>query len=117
MESTNLAIVGLGKVGTFFLKQLLAKFDLGLNILCAVEPAETEGKAYAKENGVVIVDTDTLISFEDDVDLIFNLTGLESVSHELREKLDASGNDKTEIISDKALKMMWTMLTDEKLPS
>lgn len=117
MQSTNIAIVGLGRIGTFFLKQVLAKFNLGLSILCAVELSDTEGKAYARENGVVIVDVDTLISFGDDVDLIFNLTGLESVQNELREKLIASGNEKTEVISDKALQVIWTMITDEAMPS
>ena len=116
MHQVNIAIVGLGKIGTFFLNQLIQRSNLGLSILCASEPNDTEGKALAKDNGIVLVDLDTMISFGEDVDFIFNLTGSESVQIELQEKLKLSGNTKTELISERTLQVVWTMLTDEGIP-
>jgi len=116
MQSTNVAIVGLGKIGSFFLQQLISRFNLGLNIIRAVEPNDTEGKELAQKNGIAVVTIDDLISFEDDVHIIFNLTGLDSVQQEIRHKLDASCNFKTELLSDNVLKVVWSMLTDEPIP-
>ncbi len=116
MKNTNIAIVGLGNIGSFFLQQLIQRFDLGLSILCAVEPKETDGKRMAQQNGVAIVSIDDLISFGDDVDMIFNLTGSDAVQQDIREKMDAAGNTKTELLSETALKIVWSILSDEPIP-
>lgn len=115
MASANIAIIGLGKVGTFFLDQLIQRSNLGLNIVCAVELWETEGKKEAEENGIAIVGLDDVIEFGDDVDFIFNLTGDSSVQGQLREKLAEKGNQHTELVSDHVLKVIWSMMTDEPI--
>lgn len=115
MASANIAIIGLGKVGTFFLNQLMQRSNLGLNIVCAVELWETEGKKAAQENGIAIVGLDDVIEFGEDVDFIFNLTGDSSVQEQLRQKLAESGNLHTELVSDHVLKVIWSMMTDEPI--
>lgn len=116
MASANIAIIGLGKVGTFFLNQLIKRSNLGLNIVCAVELWETEGKKTAQENGIAIVGLDDVIEFGEDVDFIFNLTGDASVQDQLRDQLAAKGNQHTELVSDHVLKVIWAMMTDEPIP-
>lgn len=115
MGSVNIAIIGLGKVGTFFLNQLIERSNLGLNIVCAVELWETEGKKRAQENGIAIVSLDDVIEFGEDVDFIFNLTGDSSVQEQLRARLDESGNQHTELVSDHVLKVIWSIMTDEPI--
>lgn len=117
MENASIVIVGLGKVGGFFLEQLIKRSNLGLHIACIVEPRDTEGKILAQNNGIAAVNLHDVIDFSEDVDFIFNLTGDSSVQSLLRDELDKAGNQRTEIVSDHVLKVIWSILSDESIPA
>jgi len=116
MNSVNIVIIGLGKIGKFFLNQLIQRSNLGLNIVCVVEPRETEGKSIAHTNAIAIVGLDDVIDFAEDVDFIFNLTGDDNVQESLQKELKAANNTRTEVVSAHVLKVIWSMLTDEPIP-
>lgn len=116
MTNANIALIGLGKVGSFFMDQLISRSNLGLNIVCAVELQDTDGKKRAEETGIALVDLDDVVEFGDVVDCIFNLTGDANVQADLRKKLAEQGNSHTEVVSDHVLKVVWSMITDEPLP-
>jgi len=117
MGNANIAIIGLGKAGEFFLEQLIKRIDLGLNIVCAVEPADNSGRQRAEESGIALVSIDDVVSFGDDVDFIFNLTGNPQLQVDLLAKLAAASNDHTEVVSDKVLKVIWSILSENHIPA
>ncbi|OIO74338.1 MAG: hypothetical protein COS35_04785 [Zetaproteobacteria bacterium CG02_land_8_20_14_3_00_50_9] len=116
VDYANIVIIGLGNVGTSFLKRVIHCSDLGLRIVCVVEPNETKGKKLAQNHAIAVADLDDMIGFGVAVDLIFDLTGDKNVWHTLKSRLADSGNQHTELISQRAIKAMWNILTDEPAP-
>ncbi|MDQ6955333.1 MAG: hypothetical protein Q9M20_07800 [Mariprofundaceae bacterium] len=117
MESTSIVIIGLGKVGTFFLEQLIQRSNLGLHIACVVEPENTHGKIIAQNHAIACVGMADVIDFSEDVGFIFNCTGDRDIQVLLREELDKAENKQTEVVSDHVLKVIWSILSDEAMPS
>ena len=116
MEKQNVAIIGLGRVGSAFLGAILSLAERGIKIQYAIEQADTPGKALAIAAGIKIVTVDEMIALGDQVDVIFDLTGNHDVRKELRKKLVASNNVHTVIASETIARVVWSLITDEELP-
>ena len=116
MDRQNVAIIGLGRVGSAFLGAILRLAERGINLQYAIEPADTPGKAQAIAAGIKIVTVDQMIALGDQVDVIFDLTGDHDVRKELRKKLVASNNVHTVIASETIARVVWSLITNEELP-
>lgn len=111
MSKLNLAVVGLGKGGTALLNTILSR-KKAVNMACAVEIAETPGKAQAAAAGVKIATMDELIAMGKDIDVIFDMTGNPSVVKELRHKLTSTFNAHTLVASDVIAELFWALIVD-----
>jgi predicted dinucleotide-utilizing enzyme len=102
MEKQSIAIVGLGKMGSAFLEELLGQPNEGVEIVAVVEKNKTAGLALAIERGIKNLSIDELIEMGDSLDILFDLTGVASVRQEIRDKLRASENHHT---------IVWTLIS------
>lgn len=116
MEKQNIAIVGLGRIGSAFLGEMLLKAQSGINLACAAEKMDTPGKAIAKAAGIKIVSLDDIVAMGDKVDVVFDLTGIPDVRKELREKLATSNNRHTVIASESVVRVIWSLISKEVFP-
>lgn len=116
MEKQNIAIIGLGRIGSAFLGEMLRKQGRGINLTYAAEQMDTPGKAQAIAAGIKIVNLDDIVALGDRIDVIFELTGLPSVRKELREKLTAASNRHTVIASETIVRVIWALISDAALP-
>lgn len=116
MEVQNIAIIGLGRIGSAFLGEMLQKKGSGINLACAAEQADTPGKVQASAAGIRIVTLDDIVEMGDKIDVIFELTGLPAVRRELRDKLTSAGNQHTVIASESIVRVIWALISDKALP-
>lgn len=114
MARQNIALVGLGRIGSAFLREIGKQ--QGVNILYAAEPADTPGKAQAVAAGIRIATLEEIASAGDKVDIIFDLTGNSEVRKQLRERLAASRNQHTVIAPESVARLIWSLVSDEALP-
>ena len=116
MEKQNIAIIGLGRIGSSLLREMLSKQGGGINIACAAEQMDTPGKAQAIAAGIKTATLDDIVAQGDKIDVIFELTGLPNVRKELREKLTAANNRHTVIASESIVRVIWALISEEALP-
>lgn len=116
MSKQTVAIVGLGRVGSAFMEELMAMVDKGYKVAYAVEAQNTPGREMAETYHVKIVTIDELIDEGDKVDIIFDLTGSAEVRRSLREKLHTSENRHTVIAPETIARMIWSIMSDSPLP-
>ena len=116
MKQPRIAIIGLGRIGSSFLLQMLQKKCHGLTIACVAEPVDTPGRRQAIEAGLELKTLDETVALGDGVDVIFDLTGLGEVRRELRDKLVASGNRHTVIASESIVRVFWALISPDSLP-
>jgi predicted dinucleotide-utilizing enzyme len=118
MSKQSIAIVGLGRVGSVFLAELLRRPNKDIEIVAVAETGESSGKMQAKAQGIAVLDTDALIAMGDEIDILFDLTGVPAVRKELREKLMAADNRHTVIATEAIAKLIWSLIaSDVALPS
>ena len=110
MEKQSITIVGLGKVGSAFLEELLGQSNQRIEIVAVVKSGETTGRALAKARGIENLSIDKLIGIGDELDILFDLTDVTAVRQELREKLRASGNRHTIIATENITRMIWALI-------
>lgn len=116
MEQQRIAIIGLGRIGSAFLQQMLPKRSHGIEIVCAAEAADTPGRQQAATAGIALKTLDEVVAMGANVDVIFELTGRPEVRRELREKLVASKNPHTVIASESIVRIIWALISDVALP-
>lgn len=116
MEQQRIAIIGLGRIGSAFLSQMLLKRSQGIELVCAAEAADTLGRQLAAKSGIAIKSLDDIVALGNRLDVIFELTGLPEVRRELREKLVASKNAHTVIASESIVRVIWALISDDALP-
>ncbi len=116
MEKQRIAIIGLGRIGSAFLMQILKKLNHGLELVCVAEAAATPGRQMALDAGLKVCTLDDVVALGHGVDVIFELTGLPEVRRELREKLVASQNKQTVIASESIVRVIWALISNETLP-
>ncbi len=115
MNKQNIAIIGLGRIGTAFLGAMLDK-QQNLNLVCVAEIGDTPGKAQAQAAGVKLVVLDEIVAMGESVDILFDLTGKPEVRRELRSKLLASNNLHTVIASETVARLIAALIVDFELP-
>jgi predicted dinucleotide-utilizing enzyme len=115
MSKQNIAIIGLGRVGSAFLGAMLQKKQ-SINLVCVAERADTPAKAQAVANGVKVATLDEIVAMGDKIDIIFELTGMHDTRKELREKLLAVNNAHTVIASETIARLIGSIISDVKLP-
>jgi predicted dinucleotide-utilizing enzyme len=115
MNKQNIAIIGLGRVGSAFLGAMLQKKQ-SINLVCVAERADTPAKAQAVAGGVKIATLDEIVAMGDKIDIIFELTGMRATRQELREKLLAENNAHTVIASETIARLIGSLISDVKLP-
>lgn len=110
MEKQSIAIVGLGKMGSAFLEELLGQPNDGVKIVAVVEKNNTSGLDLAKAHGIKNLSIDELVAMGDELDILFDLTDVATVRQELRDKLRAAGNSHTIIATENIARMVWTLI-------
>ena len=118
MSKQTIAIVGLGRVGSVFLAELLRRPNKDIEVVAVAENGDTSGKILAKSQGIAVLDTDALIAMGEKIDILFDLTGVPEVRRDLREKLMATDNRHTIIATETIAKLIWSLVaSDVALPS
>jgi len=115
MSKQNIAIIGLGRIGSAFLAAMLQKKN-NINLVCVAEQASTPSKAQAVASGIKIATLDEIVAMGDKIDIIFELTGTRDVRKELREKLLASNNAHTVIASETIARLIGALVVDANIP-
>lgn len=116
MERHSIAIVGLGRVGSAFLKRILAMQRPGVTIAAVCDRVETPGVLLARENNVPVLTLDQLVDLGDEVDLLFELTGDPAVKFDLRNRYFNSRNTHTVILPETVARLIWSLIGDGELP-
>lgn len=117
MEKQNIALVGLGRIGSTFLRTVSNKQNRGVNVLYAVESSDTPGKTQAIAAGVQISTLGEIAAAGNKLDIIFDLTGNPDVRKQLREQLALHKNQHTVIAPESVARLIWSLLSDEALPA
>jgi predicted dinucleotide-utilizing enzyme len=115
MPKQNIAIIGLGRIGSAFLGAMQQKKH-NINLVCVSERIDTPAKAQAIAAGIKVATLDEIVAMGDKVDIIFDLTGIISVRKELREKLQVSNNNHTVIASETIVRLIWSLISEDALP-
>ncbi len=116
MDSQRIAIIGLGRIGSAFLRQIGKRLNHGLELVCVAEVMDTPGRQAALQAGIKVCSLDDIVAMGDGIDVIFELTGLPEVRRQLREKLVGSENSRTVIASESIVRVIWALIADEALP-
>ena len=115
MNKQNIAIIGLGRIGSAFLGAMQQK-KRSIHLVCVAERMDTPAKAQAASAGIKIATLDDIVTMGNGIDVIFDLTGIPDVRKELREKLQASRNHHTVIASETIARLIWSLVDDSELP-
>ena len=115
MSKQNIAIIGLGRIGSAFLEAILQKKQ-SISLVCVAERTDTPAKTQAAAAGIRIATLDEIVALGDAVDIIFDLTGIPDVRKELREKLLVANNNHTVIASETIARLIWSLVNDKELP-
>ncbi len=117
MRRINVAIAGLGRVGTQFLEALLSVNAEGVKVIAVAEPKEDiESVNLAKSKGIAYFRDarDMLRSLDDSIDVLFELTGNAVVRTELYEILSQNANRKTVIVPEPVAFLIWSLIVQGK---
>jgi predicted dinucleotide-utilizing enzyme len=117
VQTQRIAIIGLGRIGSAFLREMLDKRKHRIELIGAVERAETPGKAHAIAAGVRMLELDDIIALGGMIDVIFDLTGDADLRKTLRDKLASVGNRHTVIAPESILHVIWSFIGAEELPA
>ncbi|MBI3753731.1 MAG: homoserine dehydrogenase [Deltaproteobacteria bacterium] len=118
-KEVKTAIVGLGKVGSTFLKKLLEKERQGIKVICVAEQTQdTPGIKLAKDKGIKIYNSpEDLLSPGEELDIIFDLTGNPNARKALRSGLARTGNLHTVIAPEVVAYLVWDLIAQgEEFP-
>jgi predicted dinucleotide-utilizing enzyme len=116
MDNQKIAIIGLGRIGSAFLRNMLERRGRGVELVAVAESGDTPGRKMALDAGLKVATLDEIVALGDRVDVLFDLTGIPAVRREIREKLMAQGNHHTVIASETIARLIWVMTSDDDLP-
>jgi pyrroline-5-carboxylate reductase len=116
MDQQRIAIIGLGRIGSAFLSQILERNAPTLSVVAVAEANDTPGRQLALQRGVPVKTMDEIIALGKQVDVVFDLTGLPAVRRELREKMGVQGNQHTVIASETIARVIWSLISSTDLP-
>lgn len=109
----NVAIVGLGRVGSAFLEKVVSRKDV-ISVKCVCELYDTPGRRLAEKENISVAGLDELIGFGVGLDIIFDLTGDENVTLSLRRKLEKAGNTYTKVAQNRLARLVWDLLGEDE---
>jgi len=115
MRRINVAIAGLGRVGSQFLDALLSVQSDNVRVIAVAEPREDlQSVKLAKEKGIAYFrDARSMLeSLEDSIDVLFELTGDAVLRSDLHEILVKTGNKKTVIVPEPVAYLIWSLITE-----
>jgi predicted dinucleotide-utilizing enzyme len=115
LSKKNIAIIGLGRIGSAFFDTMQQKKQ-SINLVCVAESTDTPAKVQAVAAGIKIATLDEIVAMGNRIDVIFELTGIREVRRELREKLQAARNMHTMIASETIARLIWSLISDTELP-
>jgi predicted dehydrogenase len=118
-KEVKAAIVGLGRVGSIFLKKLIKKEGQGIKIVAAAEKNESApGIRIAKDNGIIVYgDAREITAMGEAIDIIFDLTGNPTEKMLLRRELLRSKNLHTVLAPETIAFFIWGLIAEgEELP-
>ncbi len=116
LKVVKVAIVGLGRVGTMFLKDLSGQEAKGIRIVaCAEKDEKAPGIELARRIGLRICTDNAIIEMGAGVDVIFDLTDNRHAKMDLRLRLAKSGNMHTVIAPELLSMFIWDLVTEGKL--
>jgi len=116
VDTQKIAIIGLGRIGAAFLRNMLARSGRGVELVGVAETGDTPGRQEAVTAGLHIATLDEILAMGSGVDILFDLTGIAAVRREIREKLMAQANHHTVVASETIARLIWSMTTDDDLP-
>lgn len=114
--STKIAVVGLGRIGSTVLEQMLGRHQQGIEIVCVSEINDTPGRRAAEAAGIPVVSPEQVVSQGSAVDMIFDMTGIAAVRKVLREKLQELNNRHTVVVPENVAYLIWSLLSGERVP-
>lgn len=113
------AIVGLGRVGSIFLRKLIDKDGQGIRIVAAAERDENApGVQFALDNGIMVYrEGREIAALGDEIDIIFELTGNPNEKMLLRRELLRAKNLHTVLAPETIALFIWGLIAEgEELP-
>ncbi len=114
--STKIAVVGLGRIGSTVLEQMLGRHKQGIEIVCVSEINDTPGRRAAEAAGIPVVSPEQVVTQGSAVDMIFDMTGIAAVRKVLREKLQELNNRHTVVVPENVAYLIWSLLSGERVP-
>jgi predicted dinucleotide-utilizing enzyme len=111
----NIAIVGLGRIGTQFINRIMDFKSKGIYIIAAAEQNDTEGRKAAMSKQIQIKTPEEITTMGDYIDIIFDLTGNADVRKILRAGLKKNRNTYTVIAPENIVYLLWSMMEDKPL--
>lgn len=111
-KNINVAIIGLGNVGSSILNKLLSYNGQGITMVCVVEQdSEAEGVAVAKAKGInVFQNATTLIELGDKIDVVFDFTDNLEARSDFVMAMAKSRNSHTAIVPPVLAHFVWNLL-------
>lgn len=116
MDHQKIAIIGLGRIGTAFLGNLLARSGRGVNVVGVAEMADTPGRQLAINAGLKLATLEEIVALGSGVDILFDLTGLPAVRREIRARLLAQDNHHTVVASETIARLICSLTASDDLP-
>jgi predicted dinucleotide-utilizing enzyme len=114
--SMNIAVIGLGRVGSVFLANMMKQRERGVTIAAVAEIGDTPGRAAAMAAGIPVSTAEAVVASGPAIDVIFDTTGDEGVRRMLREHLRAAGNEHTVIAPETVTRLIWQLIGEGPLP-
>ncbi len=118
-DKVNVAIIGLGRVGSTFIEKLYEFENRGIVIVAVIETnTDSPGLLFARQKGIRIFrDVSQITELQEKVDVIFNLTGSSAVERDMRLAQVKLRNNHTIIVSRAMAALLWKMISEESLPA
>jgi len=116
-NTINVALLGLGRIGQQFAASLATHIEDGdkpIKIVAVAErdPDSEAAKRFADAGVPVYTDAADVVALGDQVDIIFDLTGVTSVRKALRDKLQDLDNFHTVLVPEVFARLLWSFLED-----
>lgn len=118
MSKQAIAIVGLGRVGSVFLTELLKQESHDIVVVAVSEAGDTPGKALAESKGIPVLSVEQIVAKGDSIDILFDLTGVPEVRRQLRSLMVETKNLHTIIATETIARFVWALISsDQPLPA
>ncbi|MDH5718410.1 MAG: Gfo/Idh/MocA family oxidoreductase [Spirochaetia bacterium] len=112
----NIAVIGLGKIGTSFLRNMIMQKDKGVNVLAVSEEAETPGREAAQKENIPVMSIHEIGNLADKIDIIFDLSGNIETRKILNSFHESQSNKHTVIVRENVVFLFWAIIEGKTVP-